>query len=109
MSQLTKEESKEHAGLVRDIVAACKVSHPSDNDRAFRIALMKRADKEAPTMEVHHIRRLHEAACEIEYPEPQEQAFREAMAAHLAQHHRLKELRAYTIARVKPAPHIVTR
>ena len=105
MTDLTKDERQAHAGLVRDIVAACAIKHPNDDERALRIALMKRGDIEAPKMEITHVRRLFEAACELEFVEPAELAFRQSMGRLIANHHKLRDLRGYVIG--APAPSAV--
>ncbi len=44
--EVSKEELTERAQVVRAFEASCKIEYPSDEERAFRIALMKRLGAE---------------------------------------------------------------
>ncbi len=38
----TKEDLVERAQIVRTFEASCKIDHPTDDERNFRVALMKK-------------------------------------------------------------------
>jgi hypothetical protein len=40
--ETTKEQFTARAQIVRAFEASCQIDHPSDEERAFRVALMKR-------------------------------------------------------------------
>jgi hypothetical protein len=42
MNTPTKEELQERAYLIRAHEANCKIEHPTDEERAFRMAVMKK-------------------------------------------------------------------
>ena len=44
--EISKEELTERAQVVRAFEASCKIEYPSDEERAFRVALMKRLGSE---------------------------------------------------------------
>lgn len=41
---VTKEELQERAQLVRIHEANCEIEHPTDQERGFRLAIMKKLD-----------------------------------------------------------------
>lgn len=52
MPETTKEELTLRAQMVRAFEAACKIEYPSDQERNFRIALMKKLGAEFGLREV---------------------------------------------------------
>jgi hypothetical protein len=42
MATPTKEELVERAQIVRTLESCCRIEHPTDEERNFRMALMKR-------------------------------------------------------------------
>ena len=45
MPDITKEELQERAQLIRTHEANCEIEHPTEDERAFRLATMKRIAK----------------------------------------------------------------
>lgn len=108
MSQLTKEESKEHAGLVRAIEAECARTNASDEQRTYRIGLMKAAAQLLNLMDIWHVLRLSEATAKLDYRIKEEDAFIHLVQCRLAKHYKLRELRSYQLGH-QPAPVIVKK
>jgi hypothetical protein len=52
---LTKEQLQERAQLVRIHEANCQVEHPTDQERAFRIAIMKKIAAEYSLRELRSL------------------------------------------------------
>jgi hypothetical protein len=88
-----KEELKEDAGFVRDLVALVGIDYPTNFERDLRDGMFRKAFTLVSTMETVHIRRLNESLCEMEFPTPAALALRQAVMVKLAQHHDLKKYR----------------
>lgn len=100
-----KDELKEDAGLVRDIVALCGVDYPTNFERDLRDGLFRKAYTLVPGMETVHVRRLNEALCEMEFLTPAALGLRQATLTKLAQHHDLKKFRKVNMPEIAvPAP-----
>jgi len=100
-----KDELKEDAGLVRDIVAMCGVDFPTNWERDLRDGLFRKAFTLVPKMETHHVRRINEALCEMDFPTPTALALRQATLTHLAQHHDLKKFRKVNLPNIAVPQH----
>lgn len=99
----TKEELTEHAGLVRDLIAAAGVDYPADDfERGLRDALFRKAFTMVPLMEVNHVRRINEALCEMEFPSATALGLRRATMTRLADHHQLKKFRNVNMPVITP-------
>ena len=100
-----KDELKEDAGLVRDIVATCGVDYPTQFERDLRDGLFRKAFTLIPKMEVMHVRRLNEALCDMDFITETGMALRQAAQVKLAGHHELKKYRKVAMPSVNvPKP-----
>lgn len=100
----TSEETKEHAGLVRDLIAAIEIKFPADDyERDLRDALFRKAYAVAPSMDTAHVRRINEALCGMEFPSEIALALRRQTLTILAQTHKLKEYRNVKLPVIRPA------
>jgi hypothetical protein len=100
-----KEELKEDAGLVRDIVALCAVKFPTNWERDLRDGMFRKAFTLVPKMETHHVRRINEALCEMDFPTDSALALRQATLTRLANHHELKKFRKVALPIIqRPVP-----
>ncbi len=95
-----KEELKEDAGLVRDLVAMCGVDFPTNFERDLRDGLFRKAFTLVPKMETHHVRRINEALCEMDFPSEVALGLRQATLTRLARHHDLKAFRKVEMPKV---------
>lgn len=96
-----KEELKEDAGLVRDIVAMTGIDYPTNWERDLRDGLFRKAFTLVPQMETHHVRRLNEALCDMDFPTDTALALRQATLTRLANHHELKKFRRVVMPAVQ--------
>jgi len=97
-----KEELKEDAGLVRDIVAVCGLDYPTNFERDLRDGLFRKAFTLVPAMEIQHVRRMNEALCEMDFPTDAALGLRQATLTHLAQYHDLKKFRKVQMPVIQP-------
>ena len=98
-----KDELKEDAGLVRDIIATAGVDYPAnDFERDLRDGLFRKAFTLVPKMEITHVRRINEALCEMEFPSAAALGLRHATLKRLAEYHRLKDFRRVNMPVITP-------
>jgi len=94
MPKATNEDLKENAGLVRDVIAVAGIDYPADEfEKRFREALFKKAFTVVSTMDVAHVRRIHEALCDMDFPDASALALRRETMRTLARIHSLKAFR----------------
>ena len=95
------------AQLTRILEAVARIEYPHDDERAFRVGIMKRlqlyvdlpkADDAAMQERALDIRDL-ESSCAIKRPNPDERAFRLMTMSRLAAAFRLAELRRVPLAK----------
>lgn len=88
----TNDETKEHAALVRDVIAATEIKFPADDfERNLLDALYKKAFVLAPTMDAMHVRRINEAMCKMDFLSPTALALRRQTLVCLAKLHDVKK------------------
>lgn len=100
-----KDELQQDAGLVRDIEALCGIDFPADDtERNARDAFFRKAyvAVTSKTLEVQHVRRIHESLCGMKFPTPTALGLRRATIEYLARHHDLKSYRAVKIPLIDP-------
>ena len=94
MKTTTNEDMKENAGLVRDVIAAAGIDYPADEfEKQFRDALFRKCYATMPTMDVAHVRRIHEALCDMDFLSETALALRRQTMTRLANIHGLKSFR----------------
>lgn len=90
----TTEETKEHAGFVRDVIAAAQIDFPTDHEREYREALFRAAFARVEEFEITHLRRMSEALCAMDFASDWTLALRQAVLDRIAKHHKLREYRS---------------
>ena len=95
-----KEELKEDAGLVRDIVAVCSLKFPTADESKMRDSLFRKTFTLVSKLEIHHIRRINEALCDLDYASETAAGLRQATLYRLARYHDLKSFRKVEMPKV---------
>ena len=103
-------KNKDHTGatralLTRVLEAATKIEYPSDKERDFRVAVMKRLQvvAELPQLGEEALQeraadvRQFEAVARIDRPNPEERAFRELVMGKLGVAFGLKAMRGVSL------------
>lgn len=103
----TSEETKEHAGFIRDVIASCAIDFPTDHERAYREALFRAAFARIDEFEIAHLRRMGEALCEMDFASDWTLALRQAVLDRIAKHHKLRDYRSVKLPPiVRPAKEV---